>query len=200
LTLDPMTLDEVIASILTTGLATGTEPAAQTLVSSLRTRVHDLVLRLADSRRRSTLVLEWTDPAFTAGHWVPDLVTVAGGEPVLGHAGARSVGVDWDVIGSCAAEVVIVAPCGYRLDGASRTRRPGVARRPTPRGRRGVGGRRRRRRGAARTAGRGGRRGVRHRPAPGTLRRAFGGGRSASALTTASHPKRASIGRVDLWC
>lgn len=119
LTLDPMTLDEVIASILTTGLATGREGTARNLTSDLHARVRDLVVRLGDVRRRSTLVLEWTDPAFTAGHWVPDLVTVAGGEPVLGRAGAKSVGVEWDRIGNCGAEVVIVAPCGYRLDGAS---------------------------------------------------------------------------------
>jgi iron complex transport system substrate-binding protein len=63
-------------------------------------------------------VLEWTDPAFTAGHWVPDLVTAAGGEPVLGRRGDKSVGVDWPTVIGCGAEVVIVAPCGYRLYGA----------------------------------------------------------------------------------
>lgn len=119
LTLDPMTLEDVIGTVLTTGLATGTEDAARTLTSELRRRVDDLLIDLRDVRRRSTLVLEWTDPAFTAGHWVPDLVTVAGGEPLLGNAGERSVGVEWDRITGSGAEVVIVAPCGYRLDGAS---------------------------------------------------------------------------------
>ncbi len=64
-------------------------------------------------------MLEWTEPAFTAGHWVPDLVTAAGGEAVLGRPGAKSVGVDWPEITSSGAEVVIVSPCGFRLDGAA---------------------------------------------------------------------------------
>jgi iron complex transport system substrate-binding protein len=119
LTLDPMTLDEVLGTILAAGAATGTDSVATSIVSGLRTRLADLATRLAGAPRRSTLVLEWTDPAFTAGHWVPDLVTAAGGTPVLGRSGERSVGVEWDVITSSQAEIVIVAPCGYRLDGAS---------------------------------------------------------------------------------
>jgi iron complex transport system substrate-binding protein len=119
LTLDPMTLDAVLTTILTTGTATGTTPAARSIVDGLRTRLDDLATLVEGAPRRSTLVLEWTDPAFTAGHWVPDLVTAAGGSPVLGRAGERSSGVEWEVVTSCDAEVVIVAPCGYRLDGAS---------------------------------------------------------------------------------
>ncbi|CAN5476030.1 cobalamin-binding protein [soil metagenome] len=119
LTLDPMSLDEVLTTILTTGAATGTETVARPIVDGLRTRLDALGTHVHGAPRRSTLVLEWTDPAFTAGHWVPDLVTAAGGAPVLGRAGERSVGVEWEAITSCDTEVVIVAPCGYRLDGAS---------------------------------------------------------------------------------
>ena len=75
--------------------------------------------RVAGGSRPPTLVLEWTDPAFTAGHWVPDLVTGAGGECLLGRRGQRSEGIEWSTIASSGAEVVIVAPCGYRLDGAA---------------------------------------------------------------------------------
>ncbi|NNE11224.1 MAG: cobalamin-binding protein, partial [Ilumatobacter sp.] len=69
--------------------------------------------------RRRTLILEWTDPAFTAGHWIPDMVTAAGGESVLSFPGANSQGVSWDEVRECGAEVVVVSPCGYRLDGAT---------------------------------------------------------------------------------
>jgi iron complex transport system substrate-binding protein len=118
LTLDPMTLDEVVASIAAVGEATGREAPAASLTASLHQRLAALADRVEGATRRPTLVLEWTDPAFTAGHWVPDLVTAGGGEPVLSHAGARSEGVAWDAVGDCGAEVVLVAPCGYRLDGA----------------------------------------------------------------------------------
>jgi len=118
-TLDPSTLDDVLATIRTVGAATGTEARADELVAARRDQLGAIAAAVDGAPRRRTLVLEWTDPAFTAGHWVPDLVTAAGGEAVLGRPGDTSVGVGWDEIAGCDAEVVIVAPCGYRLDGAA---------------------------------------------------------------------------------
>jgi iron complex transport system substrate-binding protein len=118
-TLDPMTLDEVIESVRTVGAATGTEDRAGEIVAGCRSRLAEVAAAVEGARRRPTLGLEWTDPAFTAGHWVPDLVTAAGGEPVLGRPGQNSVGVDWPTVAGCGAEVVLVAPCGFRLDGAA---------------------------------------------------------------------------------
>lgn len=124
LTLDPMTLDEVIESVITVGRATGTGGRAAEIVSDCRARLAAVAELVAGARRRPTLVLEWTDPAFTAGHWVPDLVDAAGGVPVLARPGERSVGVDWTAITGCSAEVVLVAPCGFRLDGAAEQAAP----------------------------------------------------------------------------
>ncbi len=120
LTLDPMTLDEVLESILAVGATTGAEIGAAELVERARARLDATAALVARGRRTATLVLEWTDPAFTAGHWVPDLVTAAGGDCVLGRSGQRSEGVEWSTISSSGAEVVLVAPCGFRLDGAAR--------------------------------------------------------------------------------
>lgn len=119
LTLDPMSLDEVIDSVRRTGAVTGTEARAAAIVDDLEGRLRALHDRLAGAPARRTLVLEWTDPAFCAGHWVPDLVTAGGGEPVLGRPGEHSVGVDWADVRAADAEVVLVAPCGFRLDGAA---------------------------------------------------------------------------------
>ena len=94
-------------------------------------------------------MLEWTDPAFTAGHWVPDLVTGAGGECLLGRRGQRSEGIDWSTIASSGAEVVIVAPCGFRLDGAAGAGRATSFAAACSPWRRGVGRRCRCRRGAS---------------------------------------------------
>ncbi len=118
-TLDPMTLDEVIDSVATVGAATGTSGRAEQIVATCRERLAAVAEDVAGARRRTTLVLEWTDPAFTAGHWVPDLVTAAGGHPVLGRPGQKSSGVAWSTVTASGAEVVIVAPCGFRLDGAA---------------------------------------------------------------------------------
>ena len=59
-----------------------------------------------------TLVLEWLDPPFTAGHWIPDVVAAAGGESLLGRSGARSEATDWDTVRQCRPDVVVLAPCG----------------------------------------------------------------------------------------
>jgi iron complex transport system substrate-binding protein len=64
-------------------------------------------------------VIEWTDPPFTAGHWVPDLVTAAGGRPVAACPGGRSVQVTWEQVTAARPEVVVVAPCGFHLVGAA---------------------------------------------------------------------------------
>jgi iron complex transport system substrate-binding protein len=117
-TLDPLTLDEVLESVLTLGRATGTEAAAADLVAGCRNRLVTVSAAVAGALAPATLVLEWTAPAFTAGHWVPDLVTTAGGRPVLACPGADSVSVAWSEVTRCGAEVVLVAPCGFHLDGA----------------------------------------------------------------------------------
>jgi iron complex transport system substrate-binding protein len=119
LTLDPATLPDVLQSVITVGEATGTVDRAAGIVAARQAQLAAIADAVAGAPRPRTLVLEWTDPAFTAGHWVPDLVTAAGGEPLLARPGQKSVGVDWPEITGCAADVVIVAPCGYRLDGAS---------------------------------------------------------------------------------
>jgi iron complex transport system substrate-binding protein len=118
-TLDPLSLDEVLASVLTVGRATGTEAAAAAVVARCRDRLDAVAAAVEGAPPPATLVLEWTSPAFTAGHWVPDLVTAAGGRPVLANAGADSVSVSWDEVAGSGADVVLVAPCGYRLDGAA---------------------------------------------------------------------------------
>ena len=117
-TLDPVRLHEVVTSVDTVGEATGRAAAAAGLVSSLTARLVELSERLGGVTARRTLVLEWTDPPFSSGHWVPDMVAAAGGVEVLGRPGERSRAVTWDRVRASDAEVVIVSPCGFGLDGA----------------------------------------------------------------------------------
>jgi iron complex transport system substrate-binding protein len=119
LTLDPMTLDEVMASIETVGRATGTEERARTVVRSLRRRLDRLAGLVAERPRPRMALLEWTEPPFCAGHWVPDLVQAAGGQAVLGKGGARSEQIEWAAVAAADPDVIVVAPCGYRLEGAT---------------------------------------------------------------------------------
>jgi iron complex transport system substrate-binding protein len=116
LTIDPHTLDEVLVSVETLGKATGTEPRAGELVASLRSRLDDVVRRTAGRSRPRTLVLEWTDPPFAPGHWVPEMVELAGGVSVLGTSGTKSFRVAWEDVRAAAPEVLVCAPCGYGLE------------------------------------------------------------------------------------
>jgi iron complex transport system substrate-binding protein len=114
--LEPSSLDDVFANIAFVGEITGHADGARDLVGGLRRRVEALRRRTAgNTNRPRTLVLEWTDPPMSGGHWTPGLVELAGGEPVLGHAGANSQRLDWSEIAASDPDAVVVAPCGFDL-------------------------------------------------------------------------------------
>jgi iron complex transport system substrate-binding protein len=117
--LDPHSLDDVLATILTVGQHAGAQRPAERLAAALRQRLAAVADRVAGRRRPATAVIEWVDPPFTAGHWVPDLVMAAGGQPVAARPGRPSVQTGWDQIAAARPEVVVVAPCGFHLDAAA---------------------------------------------------------------------------------
>jgi iron complex transport system substrate-binding protein len=116
--LDPGRLDDVIACIGVVGAATGTTERADALMAGLWARVDAVRQRVQDQHRPRVLVLEWSEPPFNAGHWVPDQVAAAGGEPVLAQPGARSRRLSWDEIQAEHVDVTIFMPCGFDLAGA----------------------------------------------------------------------------------
>jgi iron complex transport system substrate-binding protein len=118
LSLDPHSLDDVLDSILMVGQRAGVMDRARRLAGELRARLDRTTARVAGRRRPRVAVVEWVDPPFTAGHWVPDLVTAAGGEPVAARPGERSVQTTWPAIAAAVPEHVVVAPCGFHLAGA----------------------------------------------------------------------------------
>ncbi len=118
-TIDPHTLGEVLDSVLTLGRVTEREPAARALVATLRSRIDDVVRRVAGRARPRTVVLEWTDPPFAPGHWVPEMVALAGGDCVVGRPGERSERTSWDVVAAADPELVVCAPCGFDLEGST---------------------------------------------------------------------------------
>lgn len=118
LSLDPHTLDDVLDTIVRIGARTGTGDRADRLVSGLRDRLADVAAAVAGRPRPRVAVVEWVDPPFTAGHWVPDLVDAAGGRAVSARPGRPSGPTTWAEIADEEPDVVVVAPCGYHLDGA----------------------------------------------------------------------------------
>jgi iron complex transport system substrate-binding protein len=117
--LDPHRLDDVLATIVTVGRRTGTERAAEDLVGALRRRLAAVANRVAGRHRPAVAVIEWVDPPFTAGHWVPDLVSAAGGRPVAADPGGRSAPTSWAQLAAAGPEIAVVAPCGFHLDDAA---------------------------------------------------------------------------------
>jgi iron complex transport system substrate-binding protein len=115
LTLDPQDLDDVLGSVRTLGSATGREMVAEALLSDLRDRLDAVRTAVAGRPPVPVMVLEWTDPPFTPGHWVPDMVALAGGTSVLGSPGAKSVRTTWEAVSGAAPTVVVAAPCGFGL-------------------------------------------------------------------------------------
>lgn len=118
LTIDPHTLDEVLDSIVTLGSATGHRAEAEALVAAQRARLDAVRARVAALPRPRVMLLEWTDPPYAPGHWVPEMITAAGGEPLLGKPGAKSERVLWESVHEAAPEVIVCAPCGYDRTGA----------------------------------------------------------------------------------
>jgi iron complex transport system substrate-binding protein len=113
-TTDPHTLAEVITSIETIARAIDRNP--NPLVDDLRTRLN----RSPAVPGPRVALLEWTDPPFAPGHWLPEMVTLAGGTNVLGTAGQRSVAITWEQVVAAAPEVIVSAPCGFDLEGAAK--------------------------------------------------------------------------------
>ena len=120
LSLDPNRVEAVLGSIRAVGRRTGTADRAARLVADLRGRLAAVAARVARSRDRrpKVAVIEWVDPPFSAGHWIPDLVSAAGGEPVAARPGRRSEPLTWQEVAAAGPDLILVAPCGYHLAGA----------------------------------------------------------------------------------
>lgn len=114
--IDPHTLDDVLAAVAEVGRRTGAPESAGVLIDDLDARLDAIATAVAGRPTPDVLVLEWTDPPYLAGHWVPELVRRAGGRPIAGVDGGRSVVADWTTLPS--ADVLLVSPCGFGLDDA----------------------------------------------------------------------------------
>lgn len=114
-TSDPHTVAEILAGIVELGRATGHVEEAERLVADLHRRLDRLPGAPAPDAP-GVVVLEWTDPPFAPGHWVPEMVTLAGGDCRLGTPGTASVTTTWEAVRDSLPDLVVVAPCGFRLE------------------------------------------------------------------------------------
>jgi iron complex transport system substrate-binding protein len=120
LSLDPTTLGEVIADVRRLAVAARVPRAGEELIASLGERLDAVADAVADVEDRPhVLALEWLDPPYVGGHWVPQMIEHAGGIDVIGFAGEKSRVVDWEEILSAEPGVVVAMPCGYDADRAA---------------------------------------------------------------------------------
>lgn len=118
--LDAHTLDEILDSVQAVAEAAGVPARGEAVVAGLRARLQRVADGVAGREQPRVLMLEWLDPPFATGHWVPEMVLAAGGDELMGRVGARSREVDWAEIAGLDPDVLLVEPCGYDLDGARR--------------------------------------------------------------------------------
>ncbi len=116
--LSPRTLAEIEENILDVGRVTGRRDAAESLIERNRSRIADVRNAVTGVTPRRIVFLEWTDPPFCPGHWVPEMIEIAGGVDPNCRPGADSVRMTWESVADCSPELIIVAPCGYGLERA----------------------------------------------------------------------------------
>jgi iron complex transport system substrate-binding protein len=111
--LDPKTIGETMGDIRTVAAATGARDAALDLVARQRARIDSVRVALKDAERPTVAAIEWFEPVFTAGHWTPQLIDLAGGIDLLGFPGEHSEQTTWEAVAAARPEVVVCMPCGY---------------------------------------------------------------------------------------
>ena len=115
----PRSLSEIEDNIRDLGQATGRSAEAASLIDRGRERISHIAETAARSRNRPRVFcMEWLDPVYCSGHWVPEMVEIAGGIDALGRKGTDSVRIQWQDVLDWAPEVLVVMPCGYSLEAA----------------------------------------------------------------------------------
>lgn len=109
------TLTGVLAEIDMLGEAVGRATAASRVTQALRARIDAVIALPTPTERPRVLCLEWLDPLFQGGHWIPEMVELAGGEAVLATAGEKSIRISWEAVAEADPEIVVMMPCGYHL-------------------------------------------------------------------------------------
>lgn len=118
LSLDAHTVDGILETILQVGDAANVADVARRYVGELRARLQRVHEAVHDLPRPTVLGLEWLDPPFVPGHWVPEMIELAGGTNLSGEIGARSTQAEWSDLEGLDPDVLLIMPCGYDLEAA----------------------------------------------------------------------------------
>ena len=115
---DPSTLGEMLEDVIRLGEATGREAEAHDLRGELEGRLAAVRAALSGAGLPRVVALEWLDPPYVGGHWIPEMISIAGGEDVAGSPGLKSPEVGWGELSGLNPDVVIAMPCGWYVEEA----------------------------------------------------------------------------------
>jgi iron complex transport system substrate-binding protein len=113
---DPSTLSEMLEDVIRLGEATDLESEAHYMRGELEGRLASVRAAVSGARAPRVIALEWLDPPFVGGHWIPEMISIAGGEDVAGPPGLKSPEVAWGALSGLGPDVVIAMPCGLYVD------------------------------------------------------------------------------------
>ncbi|MDQ2700073.1 MAG: ABC transporter substrate-binding protein [Actinomycetota bacterium] len=116
---DPLSLDDVMDNAVEVAAAAGNEAAGRRLKASLEARISAVSHAVAGETPKTVVALEWLDPPFTGGHWVPEMIGLAGGIDLVGKPGQKSAETTWAELEELKPDVVVVMPCGFYVDDAA---------------------------------------------------------------------------------
>jgi iron complex transport system substrate-binding protein len=119
ISLDPTTLGEVLADVPRLAAAADADEAGEQLAAESGERLEAVERAVADAARPRVAALEWLDPLYVGGHWVPQMIELAGGEDLLGLPGEKSRTAEWAELEAVAPEVIVSMPCGYYAEQAA---------------------------------------------------------------------------------
>lgn len=118
--LDAHTVQDILDSIVEVGAVTDATGQAADVTADLQARIENVRHAVAGARRPRVLALEWLDPPFAPGHWVPEMIEIAGGENLVGTAGSHSTQTTWGALKDLDPDTLIIMPCGYDLAATKR--------------------------------------------------------------------------------
>lgn len=117
--LTPKSLEQIFDNIREIGAATGRAREAENLIDARRKRLDEIAAVTATiAKRPRVFCMEWMDPLYCCGHWVPEMVRIAGGIDELGREGTDSVRIGWDDVLAWQPDILVVMPCGFHLEKA----------------------------------------------------------------------------------
>jgi iron complex transport system substrate-binding protein len=127
LSLDPRTFGEVAGSVLTLARRLGVEPRGAEIAGEMWEKTHEIERAVAGTARPRVFLAEWVEPPYCGGHWIPEMIEMAGGTSVIGRAGEPAFAVDWREVVAADPDLVVIAPCGFDAEqGAERAAKWGL--------------------------------------------------------------------------